>query len=108
MPRETARETPFELLKTLRALREDMRLSLMEVPEYRALAALDRSIEEISAIMQTPQDPEPVLAPRSPEPEPAIEAPRGNSVAAAFADSLASRLERRPARIFSTPQALRG
>lgn len=108
MPRENAHETPYEILKSLRALREEMRQSLMEVPEYRTLAALDRSIEEISAIMRAPPEAENVPSVRGPEPDPVVEAPRGNAVAAAFADSLAARLERRPSRVFSAPQAMRG
>lgn len=107
MPRDATRETPYEILKSLRALREEMRQSLMDVPEYRTLAALDRSIEEISAIMRPPVEADPVMAQRAPEPEASSDAARGSPVAAAFADSLASRLERRPTRIFTAPQALR-
>jgi hypothetical protein len=53
---------PHEILESMRALREDMRQRMLQVPEYRALVALDRSIDELCAILQeamTPQQMQP-------------------------------------------------
>ncbi len=93
---------PHEILKAMRALREDLRQRLLQSPEYRALLALDRSIEEIGMIMGT-------LAPPMPEatiekvraPEPVVEAPqpavaaRSNGIASVFAETLAAKMEQR-------------
>jgi len=46
---------PHEILESMRALREDMRQRMLQVPEYRALVALDRSIDELCAILQETQ-----------------------------------------------------
>ncbi|HUO53743.1 MAG TPA: hypothetical protein VMU18_03305 [Rhodoblastus sp.] len=89
-----------EILKSMRALREEMRQRLIQAPEYRALIALDRSIEEISLIMQDvhgstsiPAQPEP-----TPSPDPVSEAAqpaRANAIATAFAETLAAKMDRR-------------
>ncbi len=93
---------PHEILKAMRALREDLRQRLLQSPEYRALLALDRSIEEIGLIMGA-------LAPTTPEAtietvaarEPAVEAPqqaaaaRSNGIASVFAETLAAKMDQR-------------
>lgn len=43
---------PHEILESMRALREEMRQRLLQVPEYRALVSLDRSIDELCEILQ--------------------------------------------------------
>jgi len=43
---------PHEILESMRALREEMRQRLLQVPEYRALVSLDRSIDELCDILQ--------------------------------------------------------
>ncbi|MCI4678844.1 hypothetical protein K9U39_00985 [Rhodoblastus acidophilus] len=91
-----------EILKAMGALREDMRQRLMQAPEYRALLALDRSIEEIGLIMRDipPALPE-VAAEVAPAPEQVIEAPqaaqvaRPNAIASAFAETLAAKMDQR-------------
>jgi hypothetical protein len=97
---------PNEILKAMRGLREDMRQRLMQSPEYRALLALDRSIEEITLIMETVAQAAPEAA-REASPEPATEAPqpapapqpamasRPNAIASAFADTLAAKMDQR-------------
>jgi hypothetical protein len=85
----------------MRALREDMRQRLLQVPEYRALAALDHSIHEICAILQESLSvaaPEPVAPPQAAIPQPAIpEAapPRPSAIATAFAETLAAKIDQR-------------
>lgn len=108
-----------EILNAMRALREDMRQRLMQAPEYRALVALDRAIDEVCAILH---DLSPVAAPQNvaapqaeaetetPEPAPQIQpqpiqsvaaepaatpAAKHNAIAAAFAETLAARLDQR-------------
>src|SRR5208283_4255744 len=57
---------PHDILNSMRALREDMRQRLLQVPEYRALVALDHSIDEICLILQDSfpgAAPESVVAP---------------------------------------------
>jgi hypothetical protein len=96
---------PHDILNSMRALREDMRQRLLQVPEYRALVALDRSIDEICAILQDalavaapPAAPEPVAAP--PQAAPVLAAPpphpaRQSAIATAFAETLAAKLDQR-------------
>jgi hypothetical protein len=100
---------PHEMLNSMRSLREDMRQRLMQVPEYRALMALDRSIEEICDILRDtlslggPQgaiapvaDGEPMVAQtRSSAAMPAHAPQRQGAIATAFAESLAARLDQR-------------
>jgi hypothetical protein len=102
---------PHDILNAMRALREDMRQRLLQVPEYRALVALDRSIEEIGVILQEaldlaapqPTAPEPVAPPQAAmappaNPPPAIaEAapPRPSAIATAFAETLAAQIDQR-------------
>jgi hypothetical protein len=98
----------------MRNLREEMRRRLLQVPEYRALVALDRSIEEIDAILcETPDAPAsipaPLLAPEpapvaahasipavEPMPQPAAPA-RHQAIASAFAETLAAKMDQRSA-----------
>ena len=103
---------PHDILNTMRALREDMRQRLMQVPEYRALVALDRSIDEIGAIMQAgyappaaaphmvaqtaPQMAPQMVAPAPIQPELAPQPPRQGGIASAFADALAAKMDQRP------------
>jgi hypothetical protein len=112
---------PHEILESMRALREDMRQRMLQVPEYRALVALDRSIDELCAILQeamTPQQMQPA-APHSamtshmasaerapmPAPMPSPMAPpmqmaepaqhRATGIASAFAETLAAKIDQR-------------
>jgi hypothetical protein len=97
---------PHEILKTMRALREDMRHRLLQLPEYRALVALDRSIEEICGIMREALEPAEASAPPTePAPAPAPEAApaspvavRQSAIASAFAETLAAKIDHRQAR----------
>jgi hypothetical protein len=102
---------PHDILNSMRALREDMRQRLLQVPEYRALVALDHSIDEICVILQEslavapppPAAPEPVVPPQAAIlqtaiPQPAIpEAapPRPSAIATAFAETLAAKIDQR-------------
>jgi hypothetical protein len=93
-----------EIINTMRNLREDMRQRLLLVPEYRALVALDRSIDEICAIMQEPATPQPAAHTTPAEPAAALEpapveylpqpaAPvRQSAIANAFAETLAAKM----------------
>jgi hypothetical protein len=102
---------PHEILESMRALREEMRQRLLQVPEYRALVSLDRSINELCDILQNamPQQPmraeyaQPVAAP-APMPAPVaapvhqvVEAaqPRAGGIASAFAETLAAKMDQR-------------
>ncbi len=93
---------PREILKSMRALREDLRQRLLKSPEYRALLALDRSIEEIGLIMGALAPPVPEATIENvPAPEPAVEAPplaaaaRSNGIASVFAETLAAKMDQR-------------
>jgi hypothetical protein len=93
---------PHEILKAMRALREDLRQRLLQSPEYRALLALDRSIEEIGMIMDAMAQPIPEAAIENvPAREPAVEAPqqpavaRSNGIASVFAETLAAKMDQR-------------
>ena len=97
---------PHDILNSMRALREDMRQRLLQVPEYRALVALDHSIDEICVILQDslsvapppPAAPEPVAPPQAAIPQSAIpEAapPRSSAIATAFAETLAAKIDQR-------------
>ncbi|MGO8739561.1 hypothetical protein [Rhodoblastus sp.] len=93
---------PHEILKAMRALREDLRQRLLQSPEYRALLALDRSIDEIGMIMGTlaPHIPEATIE-SAPAPEPMVETPqqapaaRSNGIASVFAETLAAKMDQR-------------
>lgn len=109
---------PHETLKTMRALREDMRQRLLNVPEYRTLVALDRSIEELCGIMQDAlalveapaRETEMAPAPQAQieTPQPATAAARQNAIASAFAETLAAKMDHRQgARTNGYPQAQR-
>jgi hypothetical protein len=91
----------------MRSLREEMRQRLLQVPEYRALVTLDRSIDEICSIMEETPAPTalttPPAAPEYPsisvvEPvaQPAAPA-RHHAIANAFAETLAAKMDQRPA-----------
>jgi hypothetical protein len=104
-----------EFLNSMRALREDLRQRLLHAPEYRALVALDRTIEEIYVILNDPFPASvpsamatPAAAPEAPMTPPAPPAPppmaaepalsasaRHNAIAAAFAETLAAKLDHR-------------
>jgi hypothetical protein len=109
---------PQEILESMRALREDMRQRLLLVPEYRALVALDRSIDEICEILQEPMAQQAMraeyahsVAPSAPQmasqapvhapaavamPQPAEAAPqRSAGIATAFAETLAAKIDQR-------------
>ncbi len=43
-----------DTLNSLRALREDLRQRLLQMPEYRALVSMDRTIAEVCEILQNP------------------------------------------------------
>ncbi len=106
---------PTDILDAMRALREDMRQRLLQSLEYRALETLDRSIDEISGILQEtfavvaprpaaterpavpPQAPHPQVAhSQALHPEPAPPAPaRQNTIASAFAETLAAKIDQR-------------
>ena len=93
---------PHEILKAMRALREDLRQRLLQSPEYRALLALDRSIEEIGMIMGALAPPIREAAVEDvPAPEPAVEPPqqaaagRSNGIASALAETLAAKMDLR-------------
>ena len=110
---------PHDILNSMRSLREDMRQRLLQVPEYRALVALDRSIDEICAILHEsmamsaapqiqqeslappppPRQPAPVaqMAQMAPEssPQPVATAARHAAIATAFAETLAAKLDQR-------------
>jgi hypothetical protein len=95
---------PHEILNSMRALREDMRQRLSQVPEYRAIIALDRAIEEIHQIMREPMAraevpppaPEAISAPVAEAPHPAPTVGRQSAIASAFAETLAAKLDHRP------------
>ncbi|MGO9388729.1 hypothetical protein [Rhodoblastus sp.] len=93
---------PHDILNSMRALREDMRQRLLQVPEYRALVALDHSIDEICLILQdsfpaaareSAVAPPPAHVPQviAPEAAPA----RQNAIATAFAETLAAKIDQR-------------
>ncbi|MCW2274983.1 hypothetical protein GJ654_10545 [Rhodoblastus acidophilus] len=100
---------PHEILESMRALREEMRQRLLQVPEYRALVSLDRSINELCDILQNamPQQPmraeyaQPVAAPApAPVAAPAAQSvdvaqPRAGGIASAFAETLAAKMDQR-------------
>jgi hypothetical protein len=106
---------PQEILESMRALREEMRQRLLQVPEYRALVALDRSIDELCDILQQTMAQQPVRAEyQQPVPAPApmpthapapvaapmpqaAEAPqpRSGGIATAFAETLAAKIDQR-------------
>ncbi len=113
---------PDNILNSMRALREDMRRRLLQSPEYRALEALDSAIDEITAILMekpaheagAPEMPvrEPHAQPvaseiqiaqasaggreaASPAEAPPTPAARHNAIAAAFAETLAAKLDPR-------------
>jgi hypothetical protein len=128
---------PDDILNAMRGLRENMRQRLLQSSEYRALEALDAAIDEIGAILQgappvsasapvvseiqiaPPQDAGPsrdaaqardvapssapavVVAPQTP-------AARHHAIAAAFAETLAAKLDpRNGARTATAYQAAR-
>ncbi|MBB4199340.1 hypothetical protein CCR94_05780 [Rhodoblastus sphagnicola] len=106
---------PHEILESMRALREDMRQRLLQVPEYRALVSLDRSIDELCAILQEKLVQEPLRAEYQPQvaapapmpvhaPAPIaaqaplaaeVAHPRSGGIATAFAETLAAKIDQR-------------
>jgi hypothetical protein len=98
---------PQDLVNALRNLREEMRQRLLQVPEYRALVTLDRSIDEICSIMQEAPTPAALTAPPAAPEYPSISvvepaaqsaAPaRHHAIANAFAETLAAKMDQRPA-----------
>ena len=95
---------PHDILNTMRALREDMRQRLMQVPEYRALVALDRSIDEIGGILQAgmiaatvaPPQQAPMELRQQPVPMELPPQPaRQGGIASAFAETLAAKVDQR-------------
>jgi hypothetical protein len=111
---------PHDILNSMRALREDMRQRLLQVPEYRALVALDHSIDEICVILQEtlsvaaspPAAPEPVAPPQAAIPQavmpqaviPEAAPPRPSAIASAFAETLAAKIDQRNGARTSTYQ----
>jgi hypothetical protein len=106
---------PHDILNSMRALREELAQRLSLVPEYRALVALDRSIEEICVILQdsdAAMDAQAAFAqqPSSPPQAVAQAQPqaRKSAVATAFAETLAAKIDQRvAARAAAFPQAHR-
>ena len=124
---------PDDILNSMRGLREDMRQRLLQSAEYRALEALDAAIDEIGLILQeAPPVPAPApIASEMPMQEagpsrdaaqardvappsaPATVAPqtpaaRHHAIAAAFAETLAAKLDpRNGARAATAYQAAR-
>jgi hypothetical protein len=117
---------PDDILNSMRGLREDMRQRLLQSAEYRALEALDAAIDKISLILQVApvvpapaplasempmQDAGPIAAPArevAPPSTPAIVAPqtpaaRHPAIEAAFAGTLAAKLESRNGSRGTTP-----
>lgn len=100
---------PHDIVNAMRNLREEMRQRLLQVPEYRALVTLDRSIEEIDAILRVTMEapalaltPEPASVPAHPSalavetmPQPAPA--RHHAIASAFAETLAAKMDQRSA-----------
>ena len=94
------------VLDAMRDLREELRQRLLQVSEYRALMALDRSIKEMCDILEA--RPAPVeAAPQAETPQrplaveveaPPAAPPRSNTIAAAFAETLANKIEQRSGR----------
>jgi hypothetical protein len=101
---------PQDIVNAMRNLREEMRQRLLQVPEYRALVALDKSIDEICSIMRetspaslTASPPARAIAPDhasvsvvEPDAQPAAPA-RHHGIANAFAETLAARMDQRSA-----------
>lgn len=97
---------PHEIVNAMRNLREDMRQRLLQVPEYRALVTLDRSIEEIDAILRDTME-APALTPASVPAHPPVLAvetmtqsvapARHHAIATAFAETLAAKMDQRSA-----------
>jgi hypothetical protein len=126
---------PDDILNAMRGLREDMRQRLLQSSEYRALEALDAAIDEIGAILlgapavaasapvvseiqiAPPHDAGPNreagpardVAPLSaPVAAPQTPAARHHAIAAAFAETLAAKLDpRNGARAATAYQAAR-
>lgn len=99
---------PHEILESMRALREEMRQRLLQVPEYRALVSLDRSINELCDILQDAMPPQPMRAEyaqpvAAPPPAPVAQTaqvaevaqPRASGIASAFAETLAAKMDQR-------------
>ncbi|MCW2284600.1 hypothetical protein M2323_002487 [Rhodoblastus acidophilus] len=98
---------PHEILESMRALREEMRQRLLQVPEYRALVSLDRSINELCDILQnTMPQPQPRAEYAQPAAAPApvaapapqamdVAQPRASGIASAFAETLAAKMDQR-------------
>jgi len=120
---------PHDILNSMRALREDLAQRLSLVPEYRALVALDRSIEEICVILQDPHAamdvhaamdshaamdqqaafaPQPSSPPQAAAPAQPQSQARKSAVATAFAETLAAKIDQRvAARAAAFPSAHR-
>jgi hypothetical protein len=100
---------PHDIVNAMRTLREEMRQRLLQAPEYRAFLALERSIEEIDAILREAMEAPPALKPEpapvaahpavlavETNPQPAAPA-RHHAIAAAFAETLAAKMDQRSA-----------
>jgi hypothetical protein len=106
-----------DIVNTMQSLREEMRQRLLQAPEYRALEALDRSIEEICAIMRETaplsESPRAAPAPLSVRDQPSVgvvvpvarpaPAARHGAIASAFAETLAAKIDQRPGSRPSAP-----
>ena len=95
---------PHDIVNAMRNLREDMRQRLLQAPEYRAFLALERSIEEIDAILRDTME-APAAAPVPAHQsvlavetmtQPAAPA-RHHAIATAFAETLAAKMDQRSA-----------
>lgn len=68
-----------EALSSLKALGNQLRLQLLESPEFRALAVVDRTIMELTEILNAAAPPAPdqvaAVAVEDPAREPAVAAP---------------------------------
>jgi hypothetical protein len=63
----------LEALTSLKALGKQLRLKLLESPEFRALEVVDRTILELSEILDSPPPPPARMTPPAPADEPSSE-----------------------------------
>jgi hypothetical protein len=85
-----------EALSSLQALGEQLRVRLLEMPEYRALTVIDRTIRELSQILNQPL----TAPPSQPAPQAKVEEP-GNGLSAPIG-AVQPRAETAPAAIASS------
>jgi len=94
------------VLDAMRDLREELRQRLLQVSEYRALMAIDRSIKEMCDILEArpaPLEAAPeVETPQRPAAVEVVQPPaaptRANTIAAAFAETLSNKIDQKNGR----------